>query len=143
MRTPIEIKATIEAERRAFAQRLAKLQAERRAAVVARTDARRVALAPRNAEIVKAFDDGASRDDIAATLGVTYQVVANVLHKAGRSERQRRAKGMTPAQQADYRRLLRHLPSRAARNIALAVGGEEAAMPVPAHRAECREGVSP
>lgn len=39
--------------------------------------------------IVRAFDDGATRQQIMEAFDVTYQYVANILLRAGRNERQR------------------------------------------------------
>jgi hypothetical protein len=107
MRTVTELSREIDATQ----DRLTKLLAERAAAIVARRD-----------NIVKAFDDGASRQQICAAFGVEYTLVANVLHRAGRTEVQRRAIDLQPAQRADYNRLVSQgVKSRVARAIAQAV----------------------
>ncbi len=103
--------AEIDAEIDAAVDLLTKLRARRAVAVVARRDA-----------IVKAFDDGASRAQIVEAFGGTYQAVADILCKAGRNERQRRAIGLGPRQRADYERLVRQgVDSRIASVIAKAV----------------------
>jgi hypothetical protein len=95
----------------AATDRLTKLRAEHAAALVAR-----------RADIVKAFDDGASRHQICEAFEVEYTLVASVLHRAGRTEEQRRAIGLHPGQRADYERLVRQgVKSRLARVIAQAV----------------------
>lgn len=103
--------AAIDREIDVTIDRLTKLRAERAAAVVTRRDA-----------VIKAFDDGASRSQIAAAFDVPDSLVASVLHRAGRTEDQRRAIGLMPAQRADYERLVRQgVKSRLARVIAQAV----------------------
>jgi DNA invertase Pin-like site-specific DNA recombinase len=52
---------------------------------------RAAAFAAEREGVVKAYDDGASYQQIMEAFGVTYQRVANVLNKAGRNERQRSA----------------------------------------------------
>lgn len=91
--------------------RLTKLLAQRAAALVTERTG-----------IVKAFDDGASRQQICEAFEVSYGHVANVLCTAGRNERQRRAIDLKPAQRADYNRLVgQGVKSRVARAIAQAV----------------------
>lgn len=81
---------------------------------------RRGARAARRLGIVADFDDGLSRAAIAAKWGVDYGQVADILHKAGRTERTRRALGLSDSQRADYQRLLRQgVSSMIARAIAL------------------------
>ena len=76
--------------------------------------------ANRRAGIVADFDAGLRRAEIAAKWGVRYGYVAAVLHLARRTERTRRARGLSPAQRADYDRLVRRGVSTAlARRIAL------------------------
>jgi len=76
--------------------------------------------ANRRAGIVADFDAGLRRAEIAAKWGVRYGHVSAVLHRAGRTERTRRARGLTPEQRADYDRLIRQGVSTAlARRIAL------------------------
>lgn len=103
---PIE---QIRTEVAATNMRLAQLEIELAEAI----DVRRQA-------VIKAFDDGASRAQIVAAFPpITYQVVANILHKAGRSEKQRATLGLTPKQEAEFQRLTRAGVSvRAARSIA-------------------------
>lgn len=101
--------ADIQAEIAAALRRLADLEAERR-----RT---RAVL---GAAIVADFDAGLGRAAIAARWRLDYGRVGAILHKAGRTERARRAAGLDPAQRADYERLIGHrVPSRLARAIAL------------------------
>ncbi len=88
--------AQIDAEIDAATDLLTKLRARRAVAVVTRRDA-----------IIKAFDDGGARAQIVEAFGGTYQDIADILHKAGRNERQRRAIGLGPRQRADYERLIR------------------------------------
>lgn len=98
----------IDADLAATNTRLAQLEIERAEAV----EAKRCA-------IIKAFDDGARRAQIVAAYGVTYKALSAILHKAGRTERQRQALGLSLRQEAEYRRLTRAgVSSRAARNIA-------------------------
>jgi hypothetical protein len=76
--------------------------------------------ADRRAGIVADFDAGLRRAEIAAKWGVEYGHVAAILHRAGRTERTRRARGLSLAQRADYHRLIRQGVSTAlARRIAL------------------------
>jgi hypothetical protein len=103
--------AELDREIDATQDRLTKLLAERATAIVARRGA-----------IIKAFDEGASRQQICDAFDVEYSLVASVLHRAGRTEDQRRAIDLKPAQRADYERLLRQgVRSRLARVIAQAV----------------------
>jgi imidazolonepropionase-like amidohydrolase len=95
-------------------------------ATQARLDAllreRASSLAARRAAIVAAFDGGATRAEIMARFGLSYAALATVLHKAGRSERQRRAAELSRAQRAHYERLVRQgVRSGIARVIAQAV----------------------
>ena len=93
----------------ATARHLSDLQAERRRL-----------RGVRDAGIVADFDTGLSRADIAAKWDVPYGRVAAILHKAGRTERTRRAAGLDLAQRADYERLVRAgVRTRLARVIAL------------------------
>lgn len=81
---------------------------------------RRRSRAARRAAIVADFDAGLARTAIAAKWGVPYGFVAAILHKAQRTERTRRAQGLSDSQRADYQRLLRQgVRSRIARAIAL------------------------
>jgi len=81
---------------------------------------RRRARIARRLGIVADFDAGLSRAAIAARWGVEYGQVATVLYKAGRTERTRRAQGLTDSQRADYHRLVRQgVRSLIARAIAL------------------------
>jgi len=99
----------IQAEIAAATLRLARLERERRRARIARRTG-----------IVADFDGGLSRAAIAAKWGVDYGQVASVLHKAGRSERSRRALGLSDSQRVDYQRLVRQgVRSLIARAIAL------------------------
>lgn len=101
--------------------RVAQLEAERAEVISAR-----------RREIIKAYDEGARRQQIVAAFGVTYAALSGILFQAGRTERLRLSRGLTPKQEAEYRRLTRAgVPSRTARNIALAVGrdGSQAASP--------------
>jgi hypothetical protein len=99
----------IQADIAAATLHLARLGHERRRARVAR-----------RLGIVADFDGGLSRAAIAAKWGVDYGQVAAVLHKAGRSERTRRAIGLNDSQRVDYHRLLRQgVSSMIARAIAL------------------------
>lgn len=83
-------------------------------------DERRLSRLMRRACIVIDFDKGLSRSAIAAKWGVPYGHVAAILHKAGRTERTRRAVGLDLAQRADYERLVRAgVRTRLARVIAL------------------------
>jgi imidazolonepropionase-like amidohydrolase len=95
-------------------------------ATQARLDAllqeRAASLAARRAAIVAAFDGGATRADIMARFGLDYGALGTLLHKAGRSERQRRAADLSRAQRAHYERLVRQgVRSSLARVIAQAV----------------------
>jgi hypothetical protein len=99
----------IQAEIAAAAQHLAGLERERRRARIAR-----------RLGIVADFDAGMSRSAIAAKWAVDYGQVSAVLHKARRTERTRRAQGLSDSQRADYHRLLRQgVRSMIARAIAL------------------------
>jgi len=101
--------ADIQADIAATAQHLSELETERRRI-------REV----RSAGIVADFDAGLARAAIAAKWGVEYRLVAAVLHKARRTERSRRARGLDLAQRADYERLVRQgVRTRLARAIAL------------------------
>jgi hypothetical protein len=72
--------------------------------------------------IVADFDAGLSRAAIAARWSVDYGYVAGVLHRAGRTEKTRRAQDLTPAQRQHYEIALRSGASSAlARRIAEAV----------------------
>jgi hypothetical protein len=115
----------IDADLAATRKRLADLEAERKLAVQHKREA-----------VVKAFDDGASRQQIVAAFDLTYTTVAHILSQAGRSEKQRRALGLSPLQLAEYQRLLRAgVPSKTARAIAETVGSryQQASTPA-AHR---------
>ena len=104
---------TIDAEIAAANVRLAQLEIERAEAM----EAKRCAA-------IKAFDDGARRAQIVAAYGITYKALSAILHKAGRTEKQRQALGLSPKQEAEYQRLTRGgVPSRTARNIAVALAG--------------------
>ncbi len=73
----------------------------------------------RHAAIVKAFDDGASREQIVMAFGVTYSMVNSLLHRRGRNERQRREAKLGPAERAHYDKLIRQsMSSRLAAQIA-------------------------
>lgn len=102
----------IRAELAATNVRLAQLEIELAEAI----DARRAA-------VIKAFDDGATRQQIVVAYDITYKALAAILHKAGRTEKQRLALGLTPKQESEYRRLTAAgVPSRTAHNIARAIG---------------------
>ena len=78
--------------------------------------------AVRQLGIVADFDAGLARTAIAVKWGVDYGYVAGVLHKAGRTEKTRRAKDLTPDQRRHYESALRGGASSAlARRIAEAV----------------------
>ena len=78
--------------------------------------------AVRQLGIVADFDAGLARAAIAAKWDVDYGYVAGVLHKAGRTEKTRRAKDLTPDQRRHYESALRGGASSAlARRIAEAV----------------------
>jgi hypothetical protein len=80
------------------------------------------ARAGRQLGIVADFDAGLARAAIAGKWGVDYGYVAGVLHKAGRTEKTRRAKDLTRAQRHHYEIALRGGASSAlARRIAEAV----------------------
>lgn len=70
--------------------------------------------------IIRAWDDGGSRKQIAAAFGVSYGKVTNTLSKADppRNEGQRRRAQLSEAQRPHYDKLLRVVPSRIARQIA-------------------------
>ena len=72
------------------------------------------ARAVRQLGIVADFDAGLARAAIAAKWGVDYGYVAGVLHKAGRTEKTRRAKDLTCAQRLDYEIALRRMDSAGA-----------------------------
>jgi len=100
---------TIQADIAAATLELARLGQEHRRARMAR-----------RLGIVGDFDAGLSRAAIAAKWSVDYSKVAAVLHKAGRSERTRRALGLSDSQRADYERLVRQgVSTLIARVIAL------------------------
>ena len=78
--------------------------------------------AVRQLGIVADFDAGLARAAIAAKWDVDYGYVAGVLHKAGRTEKTRRARALTCAQRLHYEIALRGGASSAlARRIAEAV----------------------
>jgi hypothetical protein len=80
------------------------------------------ARAARQLGIVADFDAGLTRAAIARKWRVDYGYVAGVLHKAGRTEKTRRAKDLTCAQRRHYEIALRGGASSAlARRIAEAV----------------------
>jgi len=80
------------------------------------------ARAVRQLGIVADFDAGMARAAIAAKWQVDYGYVAGVLHKAGRTERTRRAKDLTLAQRRHYEIAMRGGASSAlARRIAESV----------------------
>lgn len=104
--------ADIEADIAAANMRLAQLEIE----LAEAKDSRRCS-------VIKAFDDGATRQQIVASSGLTYPAVSKILHTAGRSERQRQALGLTLKQESEFRRLTRGgVPSKIARRIATAGG---------------------
>lgn len=108
MKTLAEIDAAVQAA----IDHLAAVQAER----LAWLDQRKVV-------VIAAFDAGSSRDEIVAALNVTYPTVVAILHRAGRSERQRRLVGLSSRQRADYERLVRAAASsKVARAIATNIG---------------------
>ena len=77
------------------------------------------ARAVRQLGIVADFDAGLARAAIAEKWDVDYGYVAGVLHKAGRTEKTRRAKDLTSAQRRHYEIALRGGASSAlARRIA-------------------------
>jgi hypothetical protein len=95
----------------AMAMTLATLEKERAAARAAR-----------QLGIVADFDAGLTRAVIARKWDVDYGYVAGVLHKAGRTEKTRRAKDLSLAQRRHYEIALRGGASSAlARRIAEAV----------------------
>lgn len=70
--------------------------------------------------IVKAFNDGGTRAQIADAFGVSRTTLDQVLHKAGINMRTRAALGLEGKVRAEYDRLIRaKVPYRAARQIAL------------------------
>ena len=78
--------------------------------------------AARQLGIVADFDAGLARAAIAEKWDIDYGYVAGVLHKAGRTEKTRRAKDLTGAQRRHYELALRAgAPSALARRIAEAV----------------------
>jgi hypothetical protein len=108
---PVRSLREIQREIAAVAGRLAALEKERDEARLARLRG-----------IVADFDAGLSRAAISAKWGVDYGYVAGVLHKAGRTERTRRARDLTLAQRRHYEIALRSGASAAlARRIAEAV----------------------
>ena len=83
---------------------------------------RRQAHAVRRLGIVADFDAGLARAEIAAKWGVEYGLVAAILHKAGRTERSRRALGLSDSQRTEYQRILGHgVRPTIARAIAIAL----------------------
>lgn len=102
---------------------LDKINAEIVAHEVALTALRKetaVFLRTRNKDIVKAFDDGATRAQLCEAYAVSYQVVANVLMKARRTERSRLRLGMDDQQTRHFDKLLdRGIRPRVARQIAV------------------------
>jgi hypothetical protein len=107
--TPTRPLPDIQADIAAALLRLGELEKERR-----RTRA------ARRAGVVADFDSGLARTAIAAKWGVPYGHVAAILHRARRTERTRRAQGLSDSQHADYQRLLRQgVRSLIARAIAL------------------------
>lgn len=99
---------TIDAEIEAAEGLLVELRNERKARIAAAREA-----------MVKAFDDGASREQIMQAFGVTYGALASILHLAGRNERQRRVLRLPVEKRPHYNQLLRQgLPSRTALQIA-------------------------
>jgi len=80
---------------------------------------RAAARAARQRGIVADFDAGLARAAIAARWEVDYGYVAGILHKAGRTEKTRRAKDLTPVQRRHYEiALLGGASSTLARRIA-------------------------
>lgn len=72
--------------------------------------------------IVKAFNDGGTRAQIADAFGVSRTTIDQVLHKAGITMKTRAAIGMSRKARAEYDRLIRgKVPYRTARQIALSV----------------------
>lgn len=70
--------------------------------------------------IVKAFNDGGTRAQIAAAFNVSCTTVDQVLHKAEVTMRTRAAIGLVGNARTEYDRLIRaKVPYRAARQIAL------------------------
>jgi hypothetical protein len=107
VRSPREIQNDIAAT----AMRLAALEKER-------DEARAV----RQLGIVADFDAGLARAAIAEKWEVDYGYVAGVLHRAGRTEKTRRARDLTLVQRRHYETALRGGASSAlARRIAEAV----------------------
>lgn len=106
-------------------RRLREIQDDIAAAVLALAaleKERDAARAVRQRGIVADFDAGLARAAIAAKWDVDYGYVAGVLHKAGRTERTRRAQDLTPAQRRHYEIALRGGASSAlARRIAEAL----------------------
>lgn len=102
----------LDAEIAEYARRLAEAEA-----------ARTLAVAERRLGIVVDFDNGMRRAAIAHKWRVSYGTVAAVLHRAGRSEKTRRAHGLDPEQRRHYAAALAAgTPSVLARRIAEAVG---------------------
>lgn len=98
----------IDADIETTERRLVELRDERKASIAATREA-----------MVKAFDDGASREQIMEAFGVTYSALAGILHLAGRNERQRRTLRLPVEKRPHYNRLVAQgLPSRMALQIA-------------------------
>lgn len=66
----------------------------------------RDALRERDRGIVKGFDDGATRPQLCQAFSTTYEIVANVLAKARRTERSRIRLGMDERQMRRFERLV-------------------------------------
>lgn len=80
------------------------------------------AYAARREAIIKAFDDGATRAQIVAEYGITYERLSGLLTRTGRTEKQRQSIGLSGAQATVFHRLVRQkVGARAARKIAEAV----------------------
>ena len=74
--------------------------------------------------VIKAFDDGAKRNEICEAFGVTYTRAAYILAhaKPPRSEQQRRGLKLKPKARQHYEKLLRaKVPSSIAAQIAEAI----------------------
>lgn len=74
-------------------------------------------LSNRRQNVIKAFDDGATRAELCEAFGLDKGTIA--LFRAGRNERQRRGAQLPVEKRPHYDRLLRQgLPSRTAAQIA-------------------------
>jgi hypothetical protein len=94
-----------------------------KASLKALRSARAAAIAARRAAILADFDAGMRNQEIADKHSITYGHVAQTLCDAGRTRRQRGARGLSPEQLKHYDLALRcdHVSIPAARAIALEV----------------------